>query len=148
MLDARFSIKKPALIQYPASSIGRNTKRARTPQTLRNKKDFVRVRILHFRSRREAFHIDIFARRVRTLDQVRFARNWNSIRIVSFCDLRRWCGCWWRWSCCGLHGWRTCRLSRAVRIERLLRWRVLFGLGRAITRGPVSGRWRLRLFTA
>jgi hypothetical protein len=29
---------------------------------LRNQKDFVRVRILYFRSRRETFHINIFAR--------------------------------------------------------------------------------------
>jgi hypothetical protein len=31
-------------------------------QPLRNQKDFVRVRILYFRSRWEAFHINIFTR--------------------------------------------------------------------------------------
>jgi hypothetical protein len=39
-------------------------------------------------------------------------------------------------------------LNRTIRIEWLLWWRVLFGLGRGITRNPMSrGRW-LRLFTA
>ena len=115
--------------------------------SLRNQKNLIRVRILHFRSRREAFDIDIFARRVRALDKVRFARNGHSMRIISRLDLCRCCS-WRRWSGRGLHGWRTCRLNGAIRIERLLRWRVLFGLSRAITRGPVSWRRRLRLFTA
>jgi hypothetical protein len=135
-----------ALIQHPTSATSISLEHLQGNR-LRNKKNLIRVRILYFRSRRETFHIDIFARRVRTLDEVRFARNRNSIRIIPLCDLRR-CGCWWRRSRCGLRGGRTCSLSRAIGIEWLLGWRVLFGLGRGIARGPLSGRWWLRLFTA
>jgi len=114
---------------------------------LRNKKDFVRVRILYFRSRRKSFHIDIFAGGIRTLYQVRFAGNGNSVWIIPLCHLRRR-GWWRRWRCCGFHGRCTCRLNRAIRVEWLLRRRVLFRLGGPIAGGPMSGGWRLRLFTA
>jgi hypothetical protein len=137
------SIEHPA----PAATTLAHQKAFGVANSLWNQKDFIRVRILYFRSRREAFHIDIFARRVRTLDEMRFARNGNSIRIIPLCDFRR-CGGRRRWSCCSLDGWCTCRLNRAVRIERLLRWRVLIGLGGGVARGPLPGRWWLRLFTA
>ena len=146
MLNSRCSIKR----RCRANSAAYTSISLEHPQgnLLRNKKNLVRVRVLHFRSRREAFHIDVFTRGIGTLDQVRFARNGNSIRIISFCDLRR-CGCWRRWwRCCGLHRWRTRRLNRSIRIEWLLRWRILFRLSWAIARGPMSGRWWLRLFTA
>ena len=42
--------------------------------SLRNEKNFARVRILHFRSRREPSDIDIFARREWTLHDVRLVR--------------------------------------------------------------------------
>src|SRR6266576_5096828 len=46
---------------------------------LRNEKDFVRIGILHFRSWRKAFHIDVFARRIRTFHEMGFARDGNSV---------------------------------------------------------------------
>ena len=122
----------------------------RTPsrQPLRNQKNFIRVRILYFRSRREALHIDIFARRIRRLYQVRFAGHGNSIWIIPLCHLgRRGCRRRW-WRCCGFHRRGTCGLNGAIGIERLLRRRVLFSLGGTIARGPMSGEWWLRLFTA
>jgi hypothetical protein len=112
-----------------------------------NKKDLVRVRILYFSSRRESFHIDVFTRRIGTFYEVRFARNGNSVRIISFCDLRRR-GRWRRRSNCRLHWRRATGLNRAIRIERLLRRRVFLGAGCGITRDPLSGGWRWRLFAA
>jgi hypothetical protein len=128
----------------------RNTSiRLEDPQgnPLRNKKDFVRVRILYFRSRREPFHVDIFARRIRTLHQMWLARNGNSVRIIAFCNLR-WRGRRRRWSCCGLHRRGACGLSRAIRIKWLLRWRVLLGLSGGITGDAMSRGRRWWLFAA
>jgi hypothetical protein len=78
---------------------------------------------------------------------VRFAGNGDSVWIIPLCHLRRR-GWWRRWRCCGFHGRCTCRLNRAIRVEWLLRRRVLFRLGGPIAGGPMSGGWRLRLFTA
>jgi hypothetical protein len=114
---------------------------------LGNQKDLVRIRILYFRSRRESFHVNVLARRIRTLHQVRLARNRNSVRIIALCNLRRR-GWWRRWSCRGLYRWSTCGLNRAVRIKWLLRWRVLLGLSGRIIGGPMSGGRRWRLFAA
>ncbi len=149
--------KKKPLVDTQYGMLNKGRRRANSARSislehpqgnpLRNKKDFVRVRILYFRSRRKSFHIDIFAGGIRTLYQVRLARNGDSVRIVPFRDLRRR-GWWRRWRRCGLHGRCTRRLSRAIRIEWLLWWRVLLGLGRGIARGPMSGGWRLWLFTA
>jgi len=141
MLDNKDSA---ALIQHPIPASASNALKA---TQLRNKKDFVRVRIFNFRSRRESFDIDILARRIGTLYEVRLARNRNSVRVIPLCNLR-WRGRRRRRSGCGLHRRCTSRLNRAVWIEWLLRRRVLFGLGGGIIGHPMSGgRW-LRLFTA
>ena len=131
-------------IYDPASAHRLNHRKCRL---LRHKKDLVGVRILHLGSRRESFDIDIFARGIRTLHQVRFARDRNSIRIIS---LRDFC-----WRCCRRRRgrrrfyWRRVRgLNRPVRIEGLLRRRVFRGLAR-IPGGSVVGGWRRRwLFRA
>jgi hypothetical protein len=48
--------------QAPRQFSTHHQPRTSSRQPLRNQKDFVRVRILNFRSRWEAFHINIFAR--------------------------------------------------------------------------------------
>ena len=147
--------KSAALIQRPVSSI----QHRRNPldyqgggTRLRHKKDLVRVRILHFGSRRESFHVDIFAWRIRALHQVRFARNRNSVRIIAFCDLCRSTfvgaavggGDVAAVSIGGVPG----GLNWSVRIERLL-WRRVFSRlrGRIIRRPMAAGWWRW-LFSA
>jgi hypothetical protein len=64
--------KKKPLVDTQYGMLNKGRRRANSARSislehpqgnpLRNKKDFVRVRILYFRSRRESFHIDIFAR--------------------------------------------------------------------------------------
>src|SRR5215510_8374095 len=51
---------------YPASA------KLLSRRGLRHKKNLVGVRILHFGSGRESFHIDVFTRRIGALHQVRF----------------------------------------------------------------------------
>jgi hypothetical protein len=133
----------------PASGIQhrRNRLNHRGCRLLRHKKDLVGVRILHLGSGRESFDIDIFARGIRTLHQVRFARDRNSIRIISLRDFCRRC-CWRRCGRRRFH-WRRIRgLNWPVRIEGLLRRWVFRGLG-GIPRGSMLGGWRRRrLFRA
>src|SRR5438477_12390973 len=59
--------------QHPASAL--NTLKSNSS---RNKKNLIRVRILYLRPRRKAFHVDIFARSLGTLYQMRLARHRNS----------------------------------------------------------------------
>ena len=117
---------------------------------LRHKKDLVGIRILHFSSRRESFHINVFARRIRALHQMGFARHRNSIRIISLRDLCRCNLCWrsggGRRCRCRLCWRRTRGLNWSVWIERLLLWRVFRGLGGRIPRWPLVGGWRWRFF--
>ncbi len=142
----RSLMKNPAvLIQHPVSSI----QHQKSPLNyhggilLGYEKNLIRVRILHFGSRRKPFHVDIFAGRVRALYQVRFARDGDSVRVISlgnFC--RRSCG--GRCCCCRLHWRRTSGLNWSVGIERLLLRRVLLRSGRIIRRSmPSWRRWRL-----
>ena len=60
MLIAVCSLKKTgaALIQHRHSSIGMDDPQG---NPLRNEKDFVRIRIFYFRSRRKSFYIDVLA---------------------------------------------------------------------------------------
>ena len=51
---------------------------------LRDEKNFPGVRIFHFLAGTETFDIDKFSRRVRTLDQMRFAGNWNAVGKIAF----------------------------------------------------------------
>jgi hypothetical protein len=149
MLNAGCSIKNPRCAN-PASAIydpgsAQPAKLSDAP-LLRHKKDLVGVRILHFSSRRESFHIDIFAGGIRALHQVRFAGDRNSIRIVSLCNLRRRSrGRRFARHC--FSRWRTGGLNWSVRIKRLLLRRIFRGLG-GIPRRSLTGGWRWRLFRA
>ena len=118
------------------------------PLALRHKENLVGVRILHFGARRESFHIDIFAGRIWTLHQMRFAGDRNSVRIISLCHL-----CWRR----GRGRRRRCDnrrgcshwLNRSIRVKRLLRRWVWLRLRRTISRHPmVLRRWWWRLLSA
>jgi hypothetical protein len=146
---ARWKIRT-ALIRHPVYTIQhrRNRLNHRGCRLLRHKKNLVGVRILHLGSWRESFDIDIFARGIRTLHQVRFARDRNSIRIISLRDFCR--RCWWRRCGRRLFRWRLTRgLNWPVRIEWLLGRRVFRGLCGRIPRGSVVGGWRRRrLFRA
>ena len=140
---------RTALIRHPVYTTQHRRNRLNHCgcRLLRHEKDLVGVRILHLGSRRKSFDIDIFSRGIRTLHQVRFARDRNSIRIIS---LRDFC----RRGCRGRRGrrlfyWRLIRgLNWPVRIEGLLRRRIFRGLG-GIPGGSVVGGWRRRrLFRA
>ena len=114
------------------------------PNWLRHQKDFVGIGIFHFRSWRKSFHIDVLARRIGAFHQVRFARNWNSIGIISLCNLRRRSRGWRR--CCHLFSRR--RLDGTVGIEWLLRWRIFLGRGWRIPCGALPSALRWRFFGA
>src|SRR5437667_9794413 len=129
-----------ALIQYPAPSISRNPKSNPAANQLRHQKDFVGVRVFHFRSWGKSFHVDVLAGRIRAFHQVRFARNWNSVGIISLCHLRR--SGRGRRRCGPLFSGRS-GLGGSVRIERLL-WRgILPGRGWRIICDAMPGglRW-------
>src|SRR3954471_10993657 len=92
---------------------------------LRNEKDLLRVGILHFGSRRETFNIDVLTGRIGTFNQVRFARDWNSVGIIS---LGRLGGC--SGGCRSRRrafrgGSGRLRLRRTIGIEWLLLRRIL-----------------------
>jgi hypothetical protein len=54
-------------------------------EMLRNEKDFIRVRILNFGSRREPAHIHVpLIRCVGAGDESRLVRNWNSVGQITF----------------------------------------------------------------
>ena len=115
------------------------------PFALRHKENFVGVRILHFSARRESFHVDIFAGRIRAFHQMRFARNRDSVRIISLCHFC-WRGCSGRRRRCDHRRRRVHWLNRSIRVKWLLRRRVFLRLGRRVSRRPVvlrRGRWRL-----
>ena len=118
------------------------------PLALRHKENLVRVRILHFSAGRESFHIDIFARRIRALHQMRFAGDRDSVWIISLCHLCRRRGRGRRRRCD--HRRRCSRwLNWSVRVKRLLRRWVFLRLGRRVSRRPVAlRRWRRRLLSA
>ena len=119
-----------ASIQSPASAELRNA------PVLWHKENLIGIRILHFGARRESFHIDVFARGIRALHQVRFARDRNSVWIISFshlCLRRSWGR---RWRCCLRRG-RTRGLDRAVRVVWLLRRWVFLRLGGSVICRPV-----------
>jgi hypothetical protein len=111
---------------------------------LRHQKDFVGIGIFHFRSRRKSFHIDVLTGRIGAFHQVRFARNWNSIGIISLCNLRRRSRGWRR--CC--HFFPRRGLGGSVGIEWLLRRRISLGRGWRIPCGAMLSALRWRFFGA
>src|SRR5205814_10149609 len=113
---------------------------------LRDANNFVRLGVLHFRSWRKSFDVHVFAGRKRTFDEMRLARNRDSVWIIS---LRYFRGRsrWNRRSRPRLPG-RSLRLNGSIRVERLLLRRVFFGLRWRVIRDAMRGALRRRLFTA
>jgi hypothetical protein len=127
MLNARCwtesATMRKSSIDYPASHSRRNPV-SRRP-ALWDEENLTRVRILYLCARRETLHIDVFARRKRTLHNVRLTRNRDAVRVIAFLRLsghsRR------RRRDRRLLGRDILRLRRCVRIEWLLLRRIFFG---------------------
>src|SRR6202022_1198902 len=101
--------------RFTRSSINQLKKRCciqyRPQLPLRNKKDFVRERILNFCARRKTAHIDkSLIRSVGTFHKARFARNRRAVRIIAFCSF------------CGRGGGRR-RRGRLRGCLSVFRWR-------------------------
>src|SRR5205814_10051120 len=97
-----------------------------------------RVRILDFGPRRKTFHADIFARGIRALHEVRFARDRNSVRIISLCNLCRSSGGRGR-SGCGLNWGRSRGRRWSIRIEGLVPGGGFVGVVRGVIWRAIGG---------
>src|ERR1700731_2239977 len=92
---------------------------------LRNKKDFVRERILNFCARRKTTHIDkSLIGSVGAFHKPGFTRNRRAVGIIAFCSLTGRSGCrprrWRLRRCLNVFRWRR------VRVKRLLCWLILY----------------------
>ena len=106
---------------------------------LRNQKDFLCVRIFHFRAGSETFHVNILAGRVRALDQVRLVWHRNAVGIIALGNPGRSSRLWRA----GVVRSASVGLCRTIRVKRLLLRRIL--TLRRLARGCRSSarvRWR------
>lgn len=152
MLDWRCGTEKATDSQIAAPNLwdlvsltGRHSL-SRRSISLRHEKNFAGVGILHFRARREPFHINIFARREWTLHDVRLSGNGNSVGMIApggATRRRRRCGGGhWR-----RHFWCWCGGTGCVWIKGLLLGWVRRRLVDRISREPMARRRRFLLAT-
>lgn len=112
----------------------------RRSRRLGNEKDLPGIGILHFRSRRKAFDVDIFSGREGTFHQVFLPGHRNSIWEIAFRHLCRSSG--GRRPRGSLLARRRIGLNRPIRIERLLLGRIILPWFLRITCGPMAPSWR------